>query len=99
MRPGWTVWCLRYEGLTGREREIMSLVAAGLMNKQVAARLQLSEITVKIHRGHLMKKMAADSCRSGPHCRRAWRARHECHAIWEFLLVSLALALSDGVAG
>jgi FixJ family two-component response regulator len=38
----------------------MSLVAAGLMNKQVAARLQLSEITVKIHRGHLMKKMAAD---------------------------------------
>lgn len=51
----------RYDALTGREREIMGLVTAGLMNKQVAGRLGLSEITVKIHRGNLMKKMAADS--------------------------------------
>lgn len=52
---------VRYDGLTAREREIMGLVTAGLMNKQVAGRLGLSEITVKIHRGNLMKKMAADS--------------------------------------
>ena len=52
---------VRYQGLTGREREIMGLVTAGLMNKQVAGHLGLSEITVKIHRGNLMKKMAAES--------------------------------------
>ncbi len=50
-----------YETLTPREREVMALVTAGLMNKQVAGRLNLSEITVKIHRGHVMQKMAADS--------------------------------------
>jgi FixJ family two-component response regulator len=52
---------IRYEGLTPREREVMGLVTAGLMNKQVAGRLGLSEITVKIHRGNLMRKMGADS--------------------------------------
>lgn len=51
----------RYATLSGREREVMGLVAAGLMNKQVAARLGLSEITVKIHRGNLMRKMHCDS--------------------------------------
>ena len=51
----------RYGALSGREREVMSLVAAGLMNKQVAARLGLSEITVKIHRGNLMRKMHCES--------------------------------------
>jgi FixJ family two-component response regulator len=51
----------RYEALTAREREVMGLVAAGLMNKQVAGRLGLSEITVKIHRGSLMRKMRAES--------------------------------------
>lgn len=50
-----------YEQLTPREREVMSLVVTGLMNKQVAARLDLSEITVKIHRGNVMRKMAAQS--------------------------------------
>ncbi|ACK51604.1 two component transcriptional regulator, LuxR family [Methylocella silvestris BL2] len=50
-----------YQSLTAREREVMSLVVAGLMNKQVAARLDLSEITVKIHRGAMMKKMGAQS--------------------------------------
>jgi FixJ family two-component response regulator len=49
------------EGLTEREREVMGLVTAGLMNKQVAGELGLSEITVKIHRGHVMRKMAARS--------------------------------------
>ena len=50
-----------YAALTPREREVMGLVAAGLMNKQVAGRLELSEITVKIHRGNLMRKMKAQS--------------------------------------
>jgi FixJ family two-component response regulator len=50
-----------YELLTQREREVMVLVTSGLMNKQVAAELGLSEITVKIHRGHAMRKMKARS--------------------------------------
>jgi FixJ family two-component response regulator len=50
-----------YELLSTREREVMALVTAGLMNKQAAAELGLSEITVKIHRGHVMKKMNAKS--------------------------------------
>jgi FixJ family two-component response regulator len=51
----------RFEELTEREREVLGLVTAGLMNKQVAAELGLSEITVKIHRGHVTRKMAARS--------------------------------------
>jgi FixJ family two-component response regulator len=51
----------RYGTLTSREREVMALVTAGLMNKQVAAETGLAEITVKIHRGHIMRKMAARS--------------------------------------
>ncbi len=49
------------ETLTHRQREILALVSSGLMNKQIAAELGLAEITVKIHRGHIMKKMAAKS--------------------------------------
>jgi FixJ family two-component response regulator len=52
---------VRFESLTPREREVMALVSAGLMNKQVAAEIGLSVITVKIHRGHIMKKMRAKS--------------------------------------
>ncbi len=51
----------RFSRLTPRERDVLSLVVTGLMNKQVAARLELSEITVKIHRGNVMRKMAAQS--------------------------------------
>ena len=51
----------RYDSLTSRERDILELVTKGLMNKQVAAEIGLSEITVKIHRGHVMKKMEARS--------------------------------------
>ncbi|MAQ85839.1 MAG: DNA-binding response regulator [Maritimibacter sp.] len=50
-----------YDTLTPREREVMGLVVTGLMNKQVAGHLGLSEITVKIHRGQVMRKMAAQS--------------------------------------
>lgn len=50
-----------YESLSPREREVMSLVVAGRMNKQVAGDLHLAEITVKIHRGAAMKKMGARS--------------------------------------
>jgi FixJ family two-component response regulator len=49
------------ETLTSREREVMAYVTSGLMNKQVAAEMGVSEITVKIHRGHTMKKMGARS--------------------------------------
>jgi FixJ family two-component response regulator len=50
-----------YESLTAREREVMAFVAAGLMNKQIAGEMNLSEITVKIHRGQAMRKMGARS--------------------------------------
>lgn len=50
---------LRYKSLTERERQILTLVIAGKLNKQIAAELQLAEPTVKLHRGHLMRKMMA----------------------------------------
>jgi len=50
-----------FESLTPREREIMALVAAGLMSKQIAAQINLSEITVKVHRSHIMRKIGARS--------------------------------------
>jgi len=51
----------RYEGLTAREREVMRLVVSGMLNKQIAAELGTSEVTVKIQRGRAMKKMKAGS--------------------------------------
>src|SRR5258705_1914623 len=51
----------RYASLSGREREVMALVVAGLLNKQVGSDLGISEITVKAHRGRMMQKMKADS--------------------------------------
>lgn len=50
-----------YEALTAREREVMGLVVSGLLNKQIASELGTSEITVKIHRGRVMRKMHAGS--------------------------------------
>ena len=51
----------RYASLSRREREVMALVVAGLLNKQVGGELGISEITVKAHRGQVMRKMQADS--------------------------------------
>jgi FixJ family two-component response regulator len=52
---------LRFASLTPREREVLPLVVSGLLNKQAAAQLGISEITFQIHRGQVMRKMAADS--------------------------------------
>lgn len=51
----------RYESLTAREREVFALVAAGLLNKQIALKLGTTERTVKAHRGQMVQKMQADS--------------------------------------
>ena len=51
----------RYQALTAREREVMTLVITGMLNKQIASEIGASEATVKIHRGHVMQKMQAGS--------------------------------------
>ena len=51
----------RYARLSAREREVMNLVVSGMLNKQIAAKVEASETTVKIHRGHVMQKMKAKS--------------------------------------
>jgi FixJ family two-component response regulator len=51
----------RHDSLTVREKEVLNLVVSGLLNKQIAAELGTSELTIKTHRGHVMKKMGAES--------------------------------------
>ena len=55
------IWRSRYATLTPRETEVFSLVVTGMLNKQIGSRLGIAEQTVKIHRGHVMEKMAAES--------------------------------------
>ena len=52
---------VHFESLTPREQEVMGFVTAGLMNKQIAAEMGVSVITVKVHRGNVMRKMGAKS--------------------------------------
>jgi FixJ family two-component response regulator len=54
----------RFEELTPREREVMNLIAAGMLNKQAASTLDTAERTIKFHRAHIMKKMRAESLAS-----------------------------------
>jgi len=63
-----------FNSLTDREREVMALVATGLMNKQIAAKLGITQITVKVHRANVMRKMGA---RSLAELVRLWDALHE----------------------
>lgn len=51
----------RFRGLTAREKEVLALLGSGLLNKQIAATLGITEYTVQVHRGHIMRKMAARS--------------------------------------
>ena len=51
----------RYSSLTSREKEVLALVVSGMLNKQIAAELGISELTIKTHRGRVMEKMQADS--------------------------------------
>ena len=60
-RPRSTTCNERYRALTAREREVMTLVVSGMLNKQIASEIGASEATVKIHRGHVMQKMQAGS--------------------------------------
>ena len=51
----------RYDSLTAREKEVLQLVASGMLNKQIGAELGTSELTIKTHRGRVMEKMGAES--------------------------------------
>ena len=59
--PSWPSLRKRFSSLTPREREVLPLVVSGLLNKQAAAELGISEVTIQIHRGQIMKKMEAGS--------------------------------------
>ena len=75
----------RYAALSPREKQVMALVTAGLMNKQVAAEVGLQEITVKVHRGHVMRKMQAQFSRGA---RADGRSGHD----KEFTRMSMSVA-------
>jgi FixJ family two-component response regulator len=78
----------RYESLTSRERELLPLLVSGLLNKQVAFELGITEYTVQFHRGHIMRKMRADSFASLVRMADKLSPNHQQHLEVEFAVPS-----------
>jgi FixJ family two-component response regulator len=74
----------RYESLTPREREVLPMLASGLLNKQVAFELGITEYTVQLHRGHIMRKMEADSFAALVRMADKLSPNHQQHALAQF---------------
>lgn len=79
----------RYESLTPREREVLPLLAGGLLNKQVAFELGITEYTVQLHRGHIMRKMEADSFAALVRMADKLSPNHQQHVQAQFAVPSL----------
>ena len=78
----------RYESLTPREREVLPMLASGLLNKQVAFELGITEYTVQLHRGHIMRKMEADSFAALVRMADKLSSNHQQHARAQFAVPS-----------
>jgi len=78
----------RYESLTPREREVLPMLASGLLNKQVAFELGITEYTVQLHRGHIMQKMEADSFAALVRMADKLSPNHQQHALAQFAVPS-----------
>ena len=76
----------RYDSLTAREKEVLELVASGLLNKQIGAELGTSELTIKTHRGRVMEKMGAESL--ADLVRMSEKLKPRCHKISSRLLLT-----------
>ncbi len=78
----------RYKSLTPREREVLPMLASGLLNKQVAFELRITEYTVQLHRGHIMRKMEADSFAALVRMADKLSPNHQQHAQAQFAVPS-----------
>ena len=78
-----------YESLTPREREVLPMLASGLLNKQVAYELGITEYTVQLHRGHIMRKMEADSFATLVRMADKLSPHHQQHALAQFAVPSV----------
>src|ERR1700758_3332771 len=78
----------RYKSLTPREQEVLPLLASGLLNKQVAFELGITEYTVQLHRGHIMRKMEADSFAALVRMADKLSPNHQPHALAQFAVHS-----------